>query len=43
MNEETKNKWFAILWKIGKYALATILGGVGVAVSGCACVPCFNF
>lgn len=43
MSNENKTKWFKILADIASYAIAAILGGIGVAVSGCACVPVFDF
>lgn len=35
--------WKKIIFDILKYALGAVLGGVGVAASGCASIPVFNF
>lgn len=35
--------WKKIIFEILKYALGAVLGGVGVAASGCASVPVFCF
>lgn len=43
MSEENKSKWLKILFDIASYSLAAILGGFGVALTGCAFVPVLDF
>lgn len=37
------DKWKKILLEVLKYSLGAVLGGLGITLTGCACVPCFNF
>lgn len=36
-------KWRKILFDCLKYVVAAVLGGLGVGLSGCVCVPEFMF
>ena len=37
-----EKKWFKVVFSIAKYALATVLGALGVSVvEGCASAPVF--
>lgn len=37
------DKWRKVVFDVLKYAVGAILGAAGFSLSGCACVPCFNF
>lgn len=36
-------KWKKVLFDVLKYALAAILGALGVSSTGCTCIPQFFF